>query len=167
MEMLKALDIEWGIIVTQIIGFLLALWILKAFAWKPLLKMLDDRRKKISGDIDAAEKIKADAAKLLDDYKTKLREIDNEARARIQEAVAEAGRISSEIKDQAREESRQILSRSREELARDIAQAKISLRDDVVSMSIRAAEKIISTKLNEAEQKRLLDDFLKEVDKAQ
>ena len=165
--MLKALDIEWGIIVTQIIGFLLALWILKAFAWKPLLKMLDDRRKKISGDIDAAEKIKADAAKLLDDYKTKLREIDNEARARIQEAVAEAGRISSEIKDQAREESRQILSRSREELARDIAQAKISLRDDVVSMSIRAAEKIISTKLNEAEQKRLLDDFLKEVDKAQ
>jgi F-type H+-transporting ATPase subunit b len=167
MGMFQALDLDWGIIVTQIIGFLLALWILKAFAWKPLLKMLDERRKKISGDIDAAEKIKADASKLLDEYRVKLREIDNEARARIQEAVADGSRISSEIKEQARDESRQILARSREELARDIAQARVALRNDVVSMAIRAAEKIITTRLNEAEQRRLLDDFLKEVDKTE
>jgi F-type H+-transporting ATPase subunit b len=165
MDIFQSLDLNLGLIVTQIIGFIIALWILKAFAWKPLLTMLEDRKKKIAGDIGDAEKIKADAGKLLDEYRGKLREIDTEARARIQEAVTEGSRISAEIKEQAREESRQILARSREELARDVAKARVQLRDDVVSMAVKAAEKIISTKLNEAEQRRLLDDFLKEVDK--
>jgi F-type H+-transporting ATPase subunit b len=164
-EIAKTLELDWGIIVTQIIGFILALWILKAFAWKPLLKMLDDRRNKIAGDIGEAEKIKADAARLLDDYHAKLREIDNEARVRIQEAVADGARIGAEIKDQARQESRLILERSREELSRDIAKARVELRDEVVGMAIRAAEKLISVRLDEAEQKRLLENFLKEVDK--
>jgi F-type H+-transporting ATPase subunit b len=165
MDVFKALELDLGIIVTQIIGFLLALWILKAFAWKPVLKMLDNRRRKIAGDIAEAEKIKVDAAKLLDEYRAKLREIDNEARTRIQEAVAEGGRIAAEIKEQARDESRQILERSREELARDVAKARVGLRDDVIGMAIKAAEKVIATKLDEAEQRRLLDNFLKEVDK--
>jgi F-type H+-transporting ATPase subunit b len=161
MDVFKALELDLGLIVTQIIGFLLALWILKAFAWKPLLKMLDDRKRKIAGDIGDAEKIKSDAAKLLDDYHARLREIDNEARARIQEAVADGARIGAEIKDQAREESRNILARSREELARDVAKARVELRDDVIGMAIRAAEKIITVRLDEAEQRRLLDEFLK------
>lgn len=167
MDVFQALDLNLGIIVTQIIGFLIALWILKALAWKPLLKMLADRRNRIAGDIDQAEKIKADAAKLLDDYRAKLRDIDNEARTRVQEAVSEGGRIAAEIKEQARDESRQILARSREELARDVAKARVQLRDDVVSMAVKAAEKIISVRLDEVEQRRLLEDFLKEVDKAE
>lgn len=167
MEAFKALDLNLGIIITQIIGFILALWILKAFAWKPLLKMLDDRRNKISGDIGAAEQIKLDAGKLLDEYRARLRDIDNEARTRIQEAVTDGSRIAAEIKEQARDESRQILARSREELARDVAKARVELRNDVVDMAVKAAEKIISARLNEAEQKRLLDDFLKEVDRAE
>jgi F-type H+-transporting ATPase subunit b len=167
MDVFQALDLNLGIIVTQIIGFLIALWILKALAWKPLLKMLADRRNRIAGDIDQAEKIKSDAVKLLDDYRAKLRDIDSEARTRIQEAVSEGSRIAAEIKEQARDESRQILARSREELARDVAKAKVQLRDDVVSMAVKAAEKIMSTRLDEVEQRRLLEDFLKEVDKAE
>lgn len=161
----KALDLDWGIILTQVLGFLIALWILKLFAWKPLLKMLDDRRQKIAGDIGDAEKIKAEAAKVLDDYKAQLRNIDAEARTRIQESVAEGSKIAAEMREHAREEARQILDKAREDLDRDIAKARVQLRDDVVGMAVKAAEKIIATKLNEAEQRRLLDDFLKEVDK--
>jgi F-type H+-transporting ATPase subunit b len=166
-EIAQALEIDWGIIITQIIGFLIALWILKAFAWKPLLKMLDDRRNKIVGDIDDAEKIKADADNLLEEYKGKLRDIDTEARAKIQEAISEGTRIASEIREQAREESRQVLAKSREELSRDVAKARVQLRDDIVNMALGAAEKVISAKLDEGEQKRILDDFLKEVDRTE
>jgi F-type H+-transporting ATPase subunit b len=166
-EIQHALEIDWGIIVTQIIGFLLALWILKAFAWKPLLKMLDDRRRKIAGDIEDAEKIKSDANGVLEDYQSKLRDIDNEARAKIQESVSEGSRIASEIREQAREESRQILAKSREELSRDIAKARVQLRDDMVDMALKAAEKVISAKLDDSEQRRILDDFLKEVEKTE
>jgi len=163
-EIAHSLDLNWGLIVTQIIGFLLTVWILKAFAWKPLLKMLEDRRKKIAGDIDDAEKIKSDAENLLDDYNAKLRDIETEARSKIQDAVGEGNRIATEIREQAREEARQIVEKSREELSRDIAKARVELRDEVVGMAITAAEKIITTKLDEAEQKRLLEDFLKEVE---
>ncbi len=166
-EITQALEIDWGIVVTQIIGFMIALWILKAFAWKPLLKMLDDRRNKIAGDIDDAEKIRIEADDLLEGYKGKLRDIDNEARSKIQEAISEGTRIASEIREQAREESRQVLAKSREELSRDVAKARVQLRDDIISMALGAAEKVISAKLDEDEHKRILEDFLKEVDRAE
>ncbi len=162
---MEALGLKWDLIVTQIIGFVLALWILKAFAWKPLLKMLDDRRKKIAGDIDDAEKIKAEAGKILDEYHAKLRDIEVEARSKIQDAISEGNRIAVEIRENARDEAREIVEKSREELSRDIARARVELRDDMVGMAIKAAEKIISAKLDEAEQKRLLENFLREVDK--
>lgn len=165
-EIQHALEIDWGIIITQIIGFLIALWILKAFAWKPLLKMLEDRKRKIAGDLDDAKQIRDEAGDLLEEYKGKLRDIDNEARAKIQEAVSEGNRIASEIREQARDESRQILAKSREELSRDVAKARVQLRDDMVYIAVRAAEKIISVKLDEDEQRRILDDFLREVDRA-
>ena len=158
-EIAHSLDLNWGLIVTQIIGFLLTVWILKAFAWKPLLKMLEDRRNKIAGDIDDAEKIKSDAETLLDDYNAKLKDIETEARSKIQDAVGEGNRIATEIREQAREEAHQIVEKSR-----DIAKARFELRDEVVGMAMTAAEKIISIKLDEAEQKRLLEDFLKEVE---
>jgi F-type H+-transporting ATPase subunit b len=165
-EVAHSLELDWGLIVTQIIGFLLALWILKAFAWKPLLKMLDDRKQKIVSDIKEAENIKSDANRVLDEYQSKLRDIETEARSRIQEAVSDGNRIASEIREQAREESRQILARSREELTRDIAKARVQLRDDMADMAIRAAEKIISAKLDGSEQRRILSDFLREVDRS-
>jgi F-type H+-transporting ATPase subunit b len=166
-EIAHSLDLDWGLIVTQIIGFLLVLWILKAFAWKPLLNMLEARRQKIAGDIEEAEKIKSDANEILEQYRSKLRDIEGEARVKIQEAVSDGNRIASEIREQARDESRRILAKSREELTRDIAKARVQLRDDMVDMAVRAAEKIISTKLDSSEQRRILDDFLEEVDRAE
>ena len=73
------------------------------------------------------ERIKADARKLLDDYNAKLRNIDVEARTKIQEAVLDGSRIAAEMREQAREEARQILERSREELARDVAKAQSAI----------------------------------------
>ena len=53
-EIAHSLDLNWGLLATQAIGFILTVWILKAFAWKPLLKMLEDRKNKIAGDIGDA-----------------------------------------------------------------------------------------------------------------
>jgi F-type H+-transporting ATPase subunit b len=166
MDIAQSLGLDLSLIITQIIGFIIALWILKAFAWKPLLKMLEDRKSKIAGDIRSAENLKQDAAKVLESYQARLRDIENEARQKIQEAVSEGSRIATEIKEQARDDSRQILARSREELVRDVAKARVQLRNEMVDMAVKAAEKVISTKLDENEQRRLLEEFLKGVDKA-
>jgi F-type H+-transporting ATPase subunit b len=164
-DIAHALDLDLGIIVTQIIGFLLALWILKAFAWRPLLNMLDARKKKIVSDIEQAEKVKEEANTIFEDYKSKLRDIDAEARRRLHEAVSEGNRMAAEIKDSSRQEARQMLAKSKEELARDVQKAKVQFRDEIASMAVMAAEKIISAKLDKKEHEKLLEDFLGEVEK--
>ena len=162
---MEALGLNLGLIVTQIIGFLLVLWILKLFAWKPLLQMLEDRREKIKGDIDAAEKTRADADSLLDDYNAKLKDIEAEARGKIQDAVSEGNRIAAEIRENARDEAHKIVEKSREELARDVVKARVQLRDDMIDMTLAATEKVIGASMREADHKRMLEDFLKEIEK--
>jgi len=164
-EIARSLGLDLGELLTQIIGFILAVWILKAFAWKPLLAMLQQRRDKIKSDIGAAEDLKKQAAAELADYQARLKEIDAEARARIQEAVADGNRVAAEIREHARGEAKDIINKAREELARDVAKAKVELRDDMVRMAIGATEKIISERLDDEKHRRILNSFLDEVDK--
>src|SRR3989338_570535 len=89
-------------IVVQILGFLIALWVLKLFAWKPLLKLLDDRRLRIKNSFKEIDDKNADIAKLKEDYLRHIANIEEEARRKIQQAVGEGRRIAAEIQDKAR-----------------------------------------------------------------
>jgi F-type H+-transporting ATPase subunit b len=161
---LDSLGIKGPELFTQILGFIIAVWILKKFAWKPLMGMLEQRREKIKSDLDAAEQTKVDAAELLADYQAKLKDIDAEARAKIQEAVADGNKVAADIREQARAEAKDIIAKAREELARDVAKAKIELRDDMVNMALAATEKIISEKLDDDKHRSLINNFLDEVE---
>jgi len=163
---LDSLGIKGPELLTQIIGFIIAVWILKAFAWKPLLGMLEQRRSKIQGDLESAEKTKAEAAEVLADYQNKLKDIEAEARAKIQEAVADGNKVAGEVREQARAEAKDIISKARDELGRDVAKAKIELRDEMVNMAIYATEKIISERLDDAKHRDLIHNFINEVEKA-
>jgi F-type H+-transporting ATPase subunit b len=164
-EIAGALGIKVAELLTQIVGFILAWLILWKFAWKPLTGMLEQRRERIKNDLDAAENIKKQAADELVEYQNKLKEIDTEARARIQEAVTDGNRVATEIREQARAEAKEIIGKAREELSRDVAKAKVELRNDMVNMAIAATEKIIAEKLDDEKHRLLLRNFLDEVDK--
>jgi len=163
-EIANSLGLKLGELITQIIGFLIAVWILKKFAWKPLLGMLEQRRAKIKSDLDSAGKIREDANVLLADYQVKLKEIDAEARTKIQEAISEGNKIAAEIREQARAEAKDIISKARDELSRDISKAKVELRNDMVNMAIAATEKIIAEKLDDEKHRSMLNRFLDEVE---
>lgn len=159
------MNIVWQQLLTQIVGFLIVLWVLKRFAWKPILALLEERRQKIKAEFDEAAKRKEDANQLLASYEAKLKEIDALARVKIQEAVSEAQKISSEIKEEARKEGRELVVRSQAEIAREIAKAKVQLKEDMITISLTATEKIISQKLDEPGHRRLIDDFLASVER--
>ncbi len=164
MGILDALGIKFPELLTQILGFLIAVWILKKFAWKPLLGMLEQRRVKIKTDLDDAEQTKIDAENLLGEYQAKLKDIEAEARVKIQDAVADGNKVATEIREQARAEAKDIISKAREELARDVAKAKMELRDDMVNMALFATEKIINEKLDDDKHRSLISNFLDEVE---
>jgi len=159
------MNLVWQQVLTQIVGFLIVLWVLKRFAWKPILNLLEERRQKIKSEFDEAARRKEEANQLLASYEAKLKEIDAAARAKIAEAVSEAQKIAGEIKEEARREGRELAVRSQAEIQREIAKAKVQLKEDMVAISLMATEKIISQKLDEPGHRRLIDDFLTKVER--
>ena len=154
------MGLEIGQIVTHIIGFLIAVFLLKKFAWKPLLSILEERRSKIKSEFDNIDKEKKKVEDLVSDYQTKLKEIDSLARVKIQEAAREGQKLANEIKENARGESKDILTRAREEIQMDVDKAKVQLKNDLVNMTIRVAEKLIRERLDEEKDKKLIAEFI-------
>jgi F-type H+-transporting ATPase subunit b len=157
--------LEIGQIVTQIIGFLLALWILKTFAWKPLLKIMEQRKEKIASEFDHIDKKKVQMEKLVSDYEAKLKDIDNLTRAKILKAASEGQKMAYEIKENARKEAKDFLDKAKDRLQREVDMAKVQLRDDLVEMTLRVTEKILKEKIDQEKDKRLIADFIDELEK--
>jgi F-type H+-transporting ATPase subunit b len=157
------MGLELGQIITHIIGFVIAVIILKKFAWKPLLSILEERRNKIKSEFDDIEEQRRKTEKLHSDYEEKLKEIDSLARIKIQEASREGQSLANQIKENARQEAKQIVARTREELHRDLDKAKVQLRDDVVNMTLQLAERIIQEKLDQEKDKQLIEQLVTEM----
>ncbi len=159
------ISLEWQQILTHILGFVIALWILKKYAWKPLLNMIDERREKIQGDFDKAADELKNAEELRADYEKRMKKAEAEARAKIQEAVREGQGVASDIKETARKEGHELIVRAKEELARDVDKAKVQLKLDIVKMTLAATEKMINEKLDEAKHREMIEGFISDVEK--
>ncbi|UCD64907.1 MAG: F0F1 ATP synthase subunit B [Candidatus Zixiibacteriota bacterium] len=160
------MDISIPQIITHAIGFLITLWILKKFAWGPLLAMIEERREKIAGEFQKIEDDKAQVDKLAEQYQAQLKDIDGERRARLAEAVNEGKQVADEIKRAAHADARKIAEKAKAELSMDVAKAKVQLKGDMVAMTIAAAEKIIREKLDDAKHRELIGNFIDNVEKA-
>ncbi|HEV8480395.1 MAG TPA: F0F1 ATP synthase subunit B [Candidatus Eisenbacteria bacterium] len=145
---------------TQIVGFLLVLFILGKYAWPPVLGFIEERRKKIADDLDHARQENERAVKLRADLEQELKGIEAKARARIQEAVTEGQRVASEIKAGAQKDVTQRLQRLNSELEVERDKAMLSLKQDLVKMTVEATEKILREKLDEKTQRRLVEEFI-------
>lgn len=154
------MNIEIQQILTQALGFLVLLWLLKKFAWKPLLAMLDERRESISSEFREIERLKSELSGLEEEYKAKLAEIEAEARVKIQEAISEGQRIAMDIQEKAREEAKKTIDKAKSNIELEVAAAKVELRNQMANIAIKAAEKILREELNADRQKRLVMDFI-------
>lgn len=156
--------VDPALVVTQVLGFLILLWALRAFAWGPLVGLLEERRRRIAGEFAEAERRKAEADALRARYEQELKGIDAQARQRILEAVAEGQRLAAEIRADANVRALAHMERAKEEIAREGERARELLKRRVAELSIRTAEKILRESLDEATQRRLVERFLEEVD---
>ena len=160
------ISLEWQQLLTHAVGFLLMLWVLKKFAWHPLLNLMDERRNKIKDEFERIDTEKAETEKIKADYDGKLKNIDAERRQKIAEAVNEANKMASDIKMSAQEEARGIINRTNEQLERDVAKAKVQLKEEMVSITLSAAQKILREKLDEAKERQLIGQFIDNIEKA-
>ena len=150
-------------VATQILGFLILLWVMRRYAWGPILASLEARRQKIAGDFAAAAKAKADADATKLQLENELKGIEAKARQRLQEAVAEGQKVAGEIRTQAQAEAVARLARAEDDIAREREKAKEMLKEQVISLSMKTAEKILRQRLDDPAQRRLVGEFVEEV----
>src|SRR5215831_4833826 len=155
--------IDPKLVITQILGFLLMVWVLGRFAWKPMLAALEARRQKIAGEFAEAERRQATADETKARYELELRGVDAQARQKLQEAVAEGQRVASEIQTQAQADAQARLEKSREEIEREREEARTRFKEQTITLAIRTAEKILQSKLDDPAQRKLAAAFIDEV----
>lgn len=152
-------------ILTQAAAFALLVFVLKKFAWKPLLALLDARREKIRSGLEDIEQAKKDVEALKRQYEEARAKIDEEAHAKIQQAVNDGKRVAREVQDEARGEARKILDKAKEDLALEVAKAKVSFREQVADMTLSATERLIGEKMDAKKDKDLILGFMEQLDK--
>lgn len=162
---LKVITAALPEIFTQLLAFWVVFWILKSFAFKPILQIIDARRKKIEEEFTGIDRQKQGLENLEKEYRLKLAKIEDEARVKIQEAAAIGISLARDIQDKARQDAQKMVDRAKAEIDQDIAKARISMRGELVELSALISEKIIRERLNEAEHGKLVDQFLKELQK--
>lgn len=155
--------IRLDILITQVIGFLIVLWVLKKYAWKPVLGMLEERRVRIANDVASAEKLREEAERIKQEYEEQLKGIEAQARQRIQQAVAEGQKVAEKIRDEAHRDARAMAEKSKDDLAMEYKKARAELRGEMVAMTLGAAERLLQERMDAAEHEKLVDRFLDEL----
>jgi len=153
----------WGTVVV----FVLFAWILGRFAWGPLLKIVDEREKTIREQVDAAQQAAADSRDLLVQHQELLRGAGREREEILAKAVKEADTLRADLVGKARAEADQAVARAREQMQREKDQAIAELRAQVADIAVEAASRIVKSSLTEEAQRKLVDDYIKELPRAQ
>jgi F-type H+-transporting ATPase subunit b len=161
---LEALGINLGYLVSQIVNFTLLAVLLYFVAYKPILRMLDERSARIKKGLDDAEQASRRAAEIEQEFEQRM----SEARKEGQEIIAQATQMSEkarqEILETAREESRAQIEKAKEEIARERELAMADLRQQVADLSLTISEKVIGETLDEERQRQLIADFLEQTE---
>jgi F-type H+-transporting ATPase subunit b len=153
-----------GLMIWTIIAFAITFFVLRRYAFGPIQKLIDQRREYIRAAIDEADQARDEARNLLEEHRRLL----SQARGDAESILAEARKIGEAQQERMRHETDEDRQRRLEETLRQIDQARVQalgeIRREVASLSLLAAEKITRKTLTEADQRRLIDEALAEID---
>jgi F-type H+-transporting ATPase subunit b len=157
--LLTPLGINPGLLVTQVLNFLLVAVLLGALLWTPAMNMLDERSTKIQKGLEDA----AAAAKARQNAEDEAEKILQQARTEKQQVLTEARQQGEQVKSQMEKEAQEEAERIRTE-AREDAQAEkeaelAELRDQVIQIATAVAGRIVEEKLDEDKQRQLVSNF--------
>ncbi|MGZ3733042.1 MAG: F0F1 ATP synthase subunit B [Parachlamydiaceae bacterium] len=158
------MKIQIGQVISQIIAFLLMLWILSRYAWKPILNTMEERRHKIQSDSDAIEDQRKQAEALLAEYRAKLGEIETTAQTKFREVINAAKAESEKIQNEAHQHARGILAKAQSDMQKEVQLARVQMKNELVGISLAAAEKILKSEMDKEKQKKLLSDIIEQVE---
>ena len=156
-----------GLYIWTIAVFLVLAWVLRKFAWRPLLEALDRRQDAIRKSLDEAKEARKEMARLNDESARLLAAARVEADAIISRTRADAARAAEEMKQKARTDAEHIVRNAEREIGLETARAVQKVRQEAVDLSVAIASKILQRNLSKEDNERLIAETLKGIQTAQ
>jgi F-type H+-transporting ATPase subunit b len=147
------------------LNFLILVALLRAFCYKPVVRMLKARQDRIAESLQKADDDKAEADRLLADYKQKLAEANKKAEAIVSAAQKQADQEHEAKIQETNAQIAQMKKEAAEQIANDRARAVEQLKGEVVALSLAAAGKIIAKNIDQNDNEQLIDEFVNQLDK--
>jgi F-type H+-transporting ATPase subunit b len=157
---IAALGISLPGLIAQLVNFGILLLVLRLFLFKPIMKVMDERRRKIEEGLNASQQAAAAAENSQEESRRALELARAEGREAIGRAQETAARLSTELEAQARREAEGIVERARAEIDRERQQAIQALRAEFADLTVRAAERVVGQSLDRTAHQRLIDETL-------
>jgi F-type H+-transporting ATPase subunit b len=152
-----------GLYIWTIVTFLVLLALLARFAWRPLLDALERRQDAIRKSLDDARQAKEELQRLQVESARILAQARSEAAGIIDSTRADAARFADEMKQKARTDAEALVKHAQREIDAQTARAVQSIRREAIDLSVAVASKILRRDISVADNERLVDDTIREM----
>ena len=156
-------QLDPGLFVWTILTFLLLVFVLAKFAWKPLLKMLQDREDMVRSSLEDAEKAKSELERLNEESEAIMAKARSEAQSILADGKAAAEKVKDDIIAKSKEQANKIREDAGNQIQVEKDKAISEIKKEVVNLTLSVAEKLIQKNLSDADNKSLIEKSLKKV----
>lgn len=163
MELLSKLGINMGMFIAQLVNFTILIVVLSVFVYKPIIRLLDDRRERIRKSMEDAKAIE-NQKRELDEFRTEqMRKIDLETGKFLETAKHQAETMKKEILQSAEKEAAGILSKAKDQMSDERARMVSDLQATLASTVVKLSQKVIEREFGKSDQDRLLTSIQKDL----
>lgn len=153
-----------GLAIWTIITFLVLLYFLAKFAWKPLLRFLDARQETIKKSLEDAQQAKQELERLNRESAEIIKNAHVEAESIISKSRSEAEKLREEIKQKARTDADAIVREAQRQIETETGRALRQIRSEIAEMSVAIASKLIQRNFSSQDNSELIEETLKQME---
>jgi F-type H+-transporting ATPase subunit b len=158
------IEVSTGLMIWTLLCFAITFFVLRKFAFGPVQTLIDERRKRIREALEEADHARAEARKLLEQHK----QLMSEARGQAEEILAETRQIAEaqakRMRDELESDRKRRLEETTKQIQSETARALEQIRAEVGELTVIATEKVTGKVLDDADQRRLIDEAIGELD---
>lgn len=155
------LKFDWNILFT-LINLVIFYFLMKRFLFKPILKVMNERKEMINNQMQEAQSAKEEAFELKKQYEEKLQGADDESAHIINDAKEAAKTEYGKIIGRAEDDVRKMKENARKQISEESEQARRSAREDIVNLAMDAAAKVVGANITSETDSDIFDEFLNE-----
>ena len=157
--------VDPGLFIWTIVTFLILLFLLRRFAWGPLLAALDRRQQTIAAAVDDARKTKEELERVQHESTQVLNEARREAESILSRARSDAERFREELRTKAAAEAAAVTRNAERQIQQETARAIGQLRQEAIDLSVAIASKLLRRTVTREDNERLIQDVIEKLDR--